>query len=178
MPGYLPCPLGWPCFYCPLAVHGVSWGSGPRWAPAGGREEGVACPGWLPAHPGLAVLLSPGQRCSCMWYWEHWSHWARRSDTGHRLPCVLQPGMSDLFQPQHHPLSSAGCSPRPLTAQTQFAAGAAAEEASGKPRITFSAGERCSQTPPASGGGGRAGFGTIKAPAASYLSEQLLLMGL
>lgn len=28
------------------------------------------------------------------------------------------------------------------------------------------------------GGGGRAGFGTIKAPAPSYLSEQLLLMGL
>jgi len=39
-PSHLPCLSGWPCFYCPSAGHGVSWGSGPRWVPAGGRAEG------------------------------------------------------------------------------------------------------------------------------------------
>lgn len=43
--------------------------------------------------------------------------------------------------------------PHGPSAQTPLTAGAAAaEEESGKPQITFSAGKRCAQTTPASGG--------------------------
>lgn len=87
-----------------------------------GEQRGLHARSGFQHTPGcssLGVPLSPadpaGQRCSCMWYWEHWSHWDCRSDARHRLLCVLQQGMRDLFHPQHHPLSSAGRSPQPFS---------------------------------------------------------------
>lgn len=159
IPGYLPCPLGWPCFYCPSAVHGVSWGSGPHWAPAGGRAEGVACPEWLPPHP---RMLQPGSpvvpsrpcqgRDALACGTGNTGHTGIAGQTPGTGSCVSFSRACVTFSTPSITHSAQLDGPHSPSAQTPLAAAAAAKEVSGKPQITFSAGKRCAQAPPASGG--------------------------